>query len=55
MLLLDGEESERVPIDYPRRVAAFRDARLAVIPGAGHMMMRHQPEEVARAVLEFLA
>jgi len=54
VLLLDGAESERVPIDYPRRVAAFQDARLAVIPGAGHMMMRHQPEEVARVVLEFL-
>ena len=55
VLLLDGSESERVPIDYPQRLAAFRDARLAVIPGAGHMMMRHQPEAVARAVLEFLA
>lgn len=55
VLLLDGSESERVPIDYPQRLAAFRNARLAVISGAGHMMMRHQPEAVARAVLEFLA
>jgi pimeloyl-ACP methyl ester carboxylesterase len=26
-----------------------------VIEGAGHMMMRHRPDEVARVVLEFLA
>ena len=55
VLLVDGALSERVPADYPRRLAAFRDARQAVIEGAGHMMMRHRPDEVARVVLEFLA
>jgi pimeloyl-ACP methyl ester carboxylesterase len=24
------------------------------VPGAGHMMMRHRPEEVARVIVEFL-
>jgi pimeloyl-ACP methyl ester carboxylesterase len=55
VLLLDGSESERVPIDYPLRLSAFRDARHAVVPGAGHMMMRHQPERVAAMVAAFLA
>lgn len=54
VLLVDGALSERVPIDYPQRLAAFRDARRVVIDGAGHMMMRHRPDEVARATLEFL-
>jgi pimeloyl-ACP methyl ester carboxylesterase len=54
VLLLDGSESERVPIDYPRRLAAFQDARLEVVPGAGHMMMRHHPGQVARLVGDFL-
>ena len=55
VLLVDGALSERVPIDYPQRLAAFHDARHTVIEGAGHMMMRHRPDEVARVVLEFLA
>lgn len=55
VLLVDGALSERVPIDYPLRLAAFRDARNLVLDGAGHMMMRHRPDEVARVVLEFLA
>jgi pimeloyl-ACP methyl ester carboxylesterase len=54
VLLLDGSESDRVPIDYPQRLAAFRDARREVVEGAGHMMMRHQPARVARAVAAFL-
>jgi pimeloyl-ACP methyl ester carboxylesterase len=54
VLLVDGSESERVPIDYPRRLAAFRDARLVTIEGAGHMMMRHRPEEVAALLVDFL-
>jgi pimeloyl-ACP methyl ester carboxylesterase len=36
------------------RLACFRQARRAVVKGAGHMMIRHQPEEVARLVLGFL-
>jgi pimeloyl-ACP methyl ester carboxylesterase len=53
VLLVDGSESERVPIDYPRRLAAFRDGRLATIAGAGHMMMRHRPREVAALLVDF--
>ncbi len=54
VLLVDGEHSERVPIDYPARLGSFRRAKHVVIEGAGHMMMRHQPAAVARALLEFI-
>ncbi|MFL5263738.1 MAG: alpha/beta fold hydrolase [Anaeromyxobacteraceae bacterium] len=55
VLLVDGSESERVPIDYPLRLAAFRDARLVTLAGAGHMMMRHRPDDVAALLAGFLA
>ena len=37
-----------------RRMAAIRDARLVVIPEAGHMLHHDQPDAVARAVESFL-
>jgi pimeloyl-ACP methyl ester carboxylesterase len=37
-----------------RRMKAIRDARLVVIPGAGHMLHHDQPEAVAREVEAFL-
>jgi pimeloyl-ACP methyl ester carboxylesterase len=56
VLLLEGAESEMPPPpDMEARVAAFRAVRREVVPGAGHMMMRHRPDEVARRVLAFLA
>jgi pimeloyl-ACP methyl ester carboxylesterase len=56
VLLLEAAHSEiPPPPDMGRRVASFRSVRRQAIPGAGHMMMRHRPEAVARALLEFLA
>ncbi|HTP51961.1 MAG TPA: alpha/beta hydrolase [Anaeromyxobacteraceae bacterium] len=56
VLLLEAEESEMPPPpDMEERVACFHRARRRCIAGAGHMMMRHQPDRVARAVLDFLA
>jgi pimeloyl-ACP methyl ester carboxylesterase len=56
VLLLEGGLSTFRLSDEERarRQAAFRDARRAVIPGAGHMMQRHQPRAVAQALVEFL-
>jgi pimeloyl-ACP methyl ester carboxylesterase len=54
VLLVEGSESAPAP-DHAARAAAFRHAREVVIPGAGHMMMRHRPEAVADAVRAFLA
>ncbi len=55
VLLVEGSLSDRVPIDMPARIGAFRDARQVVIERAGHMMMRHRPADVARVLLEFLS
>ena len=38
----------------PVRVACLRDARTRVVPGAGHMMIRHEPAAVAAEILDFL-
>lgn len=55
VLLLQGSATEMpLPPDLDRRVAAFPRARLARVEGAGHMMMRHRPAEVARLIIEFL-
>jgi pimeloyl-ACP methyl ester carboxylesterase len=55
VLLLEGERTELPPPpDMAERVACLRDVRSRVVPRAGHMMMRHEPEAVASAVLEFL-
>ncbi len=56
VLLLQGAETELpLPPDLPERIACFARARHVVVPGAGHMLMRHQPGEVARLLREFLA
>jgi pimeloyl-ACP methyl ester carboxylesterase len=55
VLLVEAEQSELPPPpDMPERVACLRDARLRVIPRAGHMMIRHEPAAVAAEVLSFL-
>ena len=55
VLFVEAEESEQpAPPDMDERIACFRDARRAVVASAGHMMIRHQPEAVARLLLEFL-
>ncbi len=54
-LLVDGEESGfRLPPDeQARRYGAFAHARHVVLPGAAHMMQRHQPAALARLLVEF--
>jgi pimeloyl-ACP methyl ester carboxylesterase len=57
VLLVDGGAStlRLAADDRERRVENFRDAREAVLPGAGHMMQRHRPGPLAELLLEFLA
>jgi pimeloyl-ACP methyl ester carboxylesterase len=58
VLLVDGAESEFrhfLPEELLRRQATFPDARAVVLPGAGHTMQRHQPEALARLLVEFLS
>jgi pimeloyl-ACP methyl ester carboxylesterase len=55
---LEGHPEGETPGDgldvVRRRMAAIRDARLVVIPEAGHMLQHDQPEAVARAIETFL-
>ncbi len=56
VLLVDGANSRMRlgPTEHERRTSGFSDMREAVTEGAGHMMQRHQPEELARVLLGFL-
>jgi len=52
VLLVEGSESPFRALD---RSKEFPGARRAVIDGAGHMMQRHRPAELARLLAEFLS
>jgi pimeloyl-ACP methyl ester carboxylesterase len=56
VLLVEGERSEiRLPAaEAHRRWSAFPRWRSAVLPGAGHMMQRDQPQALAGVLAEFL-
>ena len=41
--------------EWLRRMAAFRDLRLATVEEAGHMLHHDQPEELAKLIEEFVA
>jgi pimeloyl-ACP methyl ester carboxylesterase len=53
-LIVDGAET-RMNLPEPERAvrrAYFANHRHVVLPGAGHMMQRHQPEALANLLLE---
>lgn len=54
-LVLCGERSFLRPEQLSEITAALTDVRVETVRGAGHFMVREQPEEVARLVVEFLA
>jgi len=55
-LVIWGAEDRMIPLSEGRRLAArIRGARLVVIPDAGHLPQREQPERFSEAVREFLA
>lgn len=56
-LLVDAAESEytrRLP-DLESRLRMFPGARRVTVSAAGHMLLRHQPETVARLLVAFYA
>jgi pimeloyl-ACP methyl ester carboxylesterase len=54
-LLIWGELDRLVDVSLaPRAAAAFRDSRLLVLPGVGHVAQLERPEIVARAFLGML-
>lgn len=55
-LVVHGERDTGVPAAVARRAAAsIPDARLVVVPDAGHWVQRDRPDVVVPAMLEFLA
>jgi pimeloyl-ACP methyl ester carboxylesterase len=55
-LILHGDEDPLVPVVNARRMAAaMPNARLTVIPGAGHLFMLDEPESVVPELEAFLA
>jgi proline iminopeptidase len=56
VLFLAGSCNELIGADAQRlHMRHFRDARLAVIEGAGHTMIGEKPEESLRAIRDFLS
>lgn len=54
-LVIVGEEDAAFPPPIARAIASgIRDARLVIIPEAGHVSASEQPQAVARALLAFL-
>jgi hypothetical protein len=56
VLLVEGGVSDmRHPADeMERRTACFRELVRATVGGAGHMMQRHKPRELAGVIDTFL-
>jgi pimeloyl-ACP methyl ester carboxylesterase/uncharacterized membrane protein YbhN (UPF0104 family) len=55
VLLLADPQDALVPVDTGRRLAhALPDARLQLVPGAGHHLPRRAPDAVAHAIAAFL-
>jgi pimeloyl-ACP methyl ester carboxylesterase len=57
VLLVEGGAStfRLAPEDAAHRRACFAQLRAVTLDGAGHMMQRHRPVELARILAEFLA
>jgi pimeloyl-ACP methyl ester carboxylesterase len=56
VLYVEGAQSRfrLADADTERRLSAFPDHTRTVIPGVGHMMMRHDPAAVAAAILSVI-
>lgn len=54
VLLVEGARSPFAPLGEQRR-RHFPQAERVVLDGAGHMMQRHRPAELARALSDFLS
>jgi pimeloyl-ACP methyl ester carboxylesterase len=55
-LVIHGEADRLVPVAWARRAhERIVGSQLAILPGCGHWPPREQPEEFARAVVDFLS
>ncbi|MGQ9823542.1 MAG: alpha/beta fold hydrolase [Desulfotomaculales bacterium] len=56
VLVVCGEDDQLTPVKYARYLQEnIPGARLVLVPGAGHMVMWEQPEQVNAAIAGFLA
>jgi pimeloyl-ACP methyl ester carboxylesterase len=54
-LIVCGEDDRMTPLRYARTLAErMPEARLEVLPGAGHMAMLEQPQRVNKLIIGFL-
>jgi pimeloyl-ACP methyl ester carboxylesterase len=55
--MIEGESSvfRHAAAESERRMQVFQAAERATLPGAGHMMQRHQPAALAELLTAFLA
>jgi pimeloyl-ACP methyl ester carboxylesterase len=54
-LVIHGESDELIPTENGRILArVIPNARLVMIPGAGHRFMTDKPEAASEAILSFL-
>ena len=55
-LVLCGEADQLTPPEHSRAIAvAIPGARLALVPGAGHMLTMEQPQRVNTLLREWMA
>jgi pimeloyl-ACP methyl ester carboxylesterase len=55
-LIVCGEDDALTPVKYSQYMKErIRNARIAVIPGAGHSVMLEKPEELNNVLRSFLA
>lgn len=56
ILILCGAEERNAPVKYSAYLHEhIADSSLQIVPGAGHYVQREKPEEVNRAIAEWLA
>jgi pimeloyl-ACP methyl ester carboxylesterase len=53
--MIDAQDGGMDPEERARRVACFKNARHVEIADAGHMVHFDAPDELNRAILEFLS
>ncbi len=55
-LIIWGENDMQIPLKYAQRLhREIRESRLAIIPGAGHLIQFDAPDQVASALADFIA
>ena len=54
-LLIYGDKDESTPVRYGKMFnEAIKGSKMIVLPGAGHFVHTDEPEQVTKAILEFL-